>query len=610
MANDINYNVNVNTKPAVKTIDDLDKSINNLDKSVKSTGDATKSLASGFKGVGLAMKAAGIGLMMKAIEVLTDVMKSNKVVANQMAIGFEFLSEIFGQLVTIVTNVYDSVAKASNGFDGLKNVISGLLTVGLYPLKITFYAIKSAILEAQLAWENSMFGDGDTKKIDALNTSINETNASIKEISIGVVDAGVKIAKNFGDAVSEVGAFASGVADGISKIDVAATYASSKIKVARDAAAEGNAAIKAANEKAAAEEKAALEESIKNLKELKDQQTIDTIADESDKQRKLLEIQQKAAQDELDLRISAAKKGSDLEKQLFEERKALIATQLQETAVLEHDILVAENAKKDEEDERRYQTDKEKNDQRMAEAKTAKDKQAADDLAAEQTYQDQKNAIQQTAAQTTIAIFDAISSINALRMNKDLKMAEGDAEKQDAIKKKYFEKDKKMKIARAIMDTIQGAMSAFNSLASIPVVGSILGAIAAAAVGVTGAMNVATIRSTTYESASAGAPAVPDVAAPASGPSKFASGGLVRGPGTGTSDSIPSLLSDGESIINARSTAMFGGLLSDINQAGGGVPIGNSGSVGGSTTIKTYVVASDMSSQQEADFRIQQLAQL
>lgn len=52
---------------------------------------------------------------------------------------------------------------------------------------------------------------------------------------------------------------------------------------------------------------------------------------------------------------------------------------------------------------------------------------------------------------------------------------------------------------------------------------------------------------------------------------KFATGGLVTGPGTGTSDSIPARLSNGESVMNARSTAMFGPLLSSLNQAGGGV---------------------------------------
>ena len=52
---------------------------------------------------------------------------------------------------------------------------------------------------------------------------------------------------------------------------------------------------------------------------------------------------------------------------------------------------------------------------------------------------------------------------------------------------------------------------------------------------------------------------------------KFATGGLVTGPGSGTSDSIPAQLSNGESVITAKATSMFGPLLSSLNQAGGGV---------------------------------------
>lgn len=54
---------------------------------------------------------------------------------------------------------------------------------------------------------------------------------------------------------------------------------------------------------------------------------------------------------------------------------------------------------------------------------------------------------------------------------------------------------------------------------------------------------------------------------------KFATGGYIRGAGTGTSDSIPVRVSNGESIMNANTTAMFGGLLSSLNQLGGGAPI-------------------------------------
>ena len=54
---------------------------------------------------------------------------------------------------------------------------------------------------------------------------------------------------------------------------------------------------------------------------------------------------------------------------------------------------------------------------------------------------------------------------------------------------------------------------------------------------------------------------------------KFANGGLVTGPGTGTSDSIPAQLSNGESVMTAKATEMFSPILSSFNIMGGGVPI-------------------------------------
>ena len=53
----------------------------------------------------------------------------------------------------------------------------------------------------------------------------------------------------------------------------------------------------------------------------------------------------------------------------------------------------------------------------------------------------------------------------------------------------------------------------------------------------------------------------------------FAVGGYVQGAGTGTSDSIPAILSNGESVMTAKATSMFSPILSAFNQLGGGVPI-------------------------------------
>jgi hypothetical protein len=54
---------------------------------------------------------------------------------------------------------------------------------------------------------------------------------------------------------------------------------------------------------------------------------------------------------------------------------------------------------------------------------------------------------------------------------------------------------------------------------------------------------------------------------------KFAKGGDVVGPGSGTSDSIPAILSNGESVMTAAATSMFSPMLSAFNQMGGGIPI-------------------------------------
>lgn len=55
--------------------------------------------------------------------------------------------------------------------------------------------------------------------------------------------------------------------------------------------------------------------------------------------------------------------------------------------------------------------------------------------------------------------------------------------------------------------------------------------------------------------------------------SKFATGGYVSGDGSATSDSIPAMLSNTESVNNAQATAMFWPAQSAFNMMGGGAPI-------------------------------------
>jgi hypothetical protein len=73
-------------------------------------------------------------------------------------------------------------------------------------------------------------------------------------------------------------------------------------------------------------------------------------------------------------------------------------------------------------------------------------------------------------------------------------------------------------------------------------------------------------------------------------------GGVIglRGIGSGTSDNISANLSAGESIINARSTAMFANQLSAINQAGGGVGLNGASNIGIQNDIQSRSDSSQM----------------
>lgn len=125
------------------------------------------------------------------------------------------------------------------------------------------------------------------------------------------------------------------------------------------------------------------------------------------------------------------------------------------------------------------------------------------------------------------------------------------------------EKYQKWKLIISIIDTqIQGAlaiMSAINvATPGDPYTVAVRIASAAAAAG--SAAIAATAQLVALKD---GIPAAP----------KFAQGGSVSGKGTGTSDDILAWLSNGESVMTARTTKMFAPMLSAMNVAGGGAPL-------------------------------------
>jgi len=200
----------------VADVEALQKSLDEVKESLEENGKAAeasnsklagglKKVSKGFKGVGLAMKAMGIGLVIEAFNFLKEIMMQNQTVIDGVAIATETMGVLFNQITSVVTDVFNAVSKSSEGFEGLQKVVSGLMTIAIFPLKAAFYGIILGVQEAQLAWEKSFFGDKDPETIKLLNEKIVETKANLTDVVDEVVVAGEQVATNFAEAVVELG---------------------------------------------------------------------------------------------------------------------------------------------------------------------------------------------------------------------------------------------------------------------------------------------------------------------------------------------------------------------------------------------------------------------
>jgi hypothetical protein len=184
-----------------------------------------------------------------------------------------------------------------------------------------------------------------------------------------------------------------------------------------------------------------------------------------------------------------------------------------------------------------------------------------------------------------------------------------------------FNKRKSLQKATAIMSAASGLVQILTQPSTLPSPFDwIVKGVNAAALAVATGINIKKIDETKFQAPEAGGSSGStggriDVVA------TRASGGIITGPGTSTSDSIPARLSNGEYVVNARATQSFLPLLNSINDAGlqprfamGGLyKDSNNGynvadniteaisSSFNSRPIRTYVVGTDMSNQQQMD---------
>jgi hypothetical protein len=188
------------------SLKDTNEELSEIKQSAQGTESALKKIGNGFKGIGLALKSAGLFLAIEGFKLLKDVVMQNQTIVDGLSVATETLSVLFNQVTSVVTDVVKAVSKSTEGFDALGKVLGGVLNIAITPMKMSFFAIKLAIQETQLAWENSWLGGKgeDQERIAELRESIDQTKQSIIDVKDQAIESGKAIVTNFGEAVTEV----------------------------------------------------------------------------------------------------------------------------------------------------------------------------------------------------------------------------------------------------------------------------------------------------------------------------------------------------------------------------------------------------------------------
>lgn len=515
--------LNQDRKEGLATLKELTDQQKEAEQAAKDGAKAQGTLATAIKGVGTAFKALGIiAIVTAAWTALKEAMERNQKVMDIVNKVMITISTTFNQVVDALVDTYEWVTASSERFNGLSAVIQGLLTIAITPLKLSFYAIKLGVQQAMLAWEKSFLGSGDTKKIQELTLGIQETKDSIAEVAAEAVQAGSDVINNFGDAIGEISAIGSHAVEGLSQISVAANYAMAESTVA----AQNSAKLAAAEIQGLIEKydrEAELQRQIRDDVSL----TMEERIAANEELGRILDEQAEAMLKQQDIVIAAAQAELDANQGNIDMQVALTEA-INERAAIEAQItgfrseqltntnalLLEQQAIEDEMAQKRLDEETFLNDlktQNMLDAITNLEEKALKELEIQkrreieeiQGYENKEAIIAEInkkydrkEAALNKKAADAKKKMDALEMKGKLDLAQQTFGNIATIVGENSKVGKAAAAAAATVSALQGATSAFASLAPIPFVGPVLGGIAAAAALVSGYANVKQIYAT------------------------------------------------------------------------------------------------------------------
>lgn len=302
-------------------------------------------------------------------------------------------------------------------------------------------------------------------------------------------------------------------------------------------------------------------QSLANQQAIAEQEAILAYENETEKQEALKAIRERYANERTALDEEQAQLKLDRQKQELENEIAEL-----EYAQSERELRQMEGYQMDEEHYQEWrQRGLEEMDEHQAELLTKQEEAAAAELEA-------LIARGQLSTQTT-------EEFEAEVIAAKQKSAEAQKKTNDVIIKNEQAKAQAMKAITGgltqLLDTLGESNYAFAKMSKIITLaqiaidtGKALSAGIASASSVSFPANLAAIATTVATILANVATAISTVKS-----AKFATGGKVTGPGTGTSDSIPAMLSNGEFVMTAAATRMFEPLLMTMNNIGRGVPM-------------------------------------
>ena len=189
-------------KEAKKTGGIINKAFDGLKKVVTAPFELAKKAANGLGN--LLKGGLGIGLVIGVVDKLSEAFQSNQKVVDAVSKVMTTLSIIFSQITEAIFGAVEEQSKLNGGFDATKKVLGGLISGVLNVFVGIIQGIQLAVLETQLAWEKSFFGDKDATRIKELNKEIALTREELTQTGENLAESGKMIIDNLAEAASEV----------------------------------------------------------------------------------------------------------------------------------------------------------------------------------------------------------------------------------------------------------------------------------------------------------------------------------------------------------------------------------------------------------------------